>query len=170
MWCVRACALSEKKVRRGDSLLSAKRAAIALLNAHAATAAAAASMAAASSSSNDDNLSVKSSSSSSSSSNRIADFAAAASAAGLDSAPSELVAASAVHARRGSGKGPMLKDEAKTLRQLGLVDGSLLWLGLGPPCLPHEFLIEFVVYSPAGARRVHVALLFIVVNVAGSRG
>lgn len=90
----------------------------------------------------------------------VAAAGAAAAAAGAAGAPPEAPPGAPsslrrwserdVHARRGSSTGPLLKDELKSLRQLGFVDGAVLWLGRGPPCLPHEFLVEFVAYHPAG--------------------
>jgi hypothetical protein len=54
-----------------------------------------------------------------------------------------------VHFKRNGARGPMLKDESKSLKSFGLVEGSLLWLSKGKPCLPNEFMIDFVHYDPA---------------------
>jgi len=54
-----------------------------------------------------------------------------------------------VHLRRGTAKGAMVKDETKSLKAMALVNGSVVWVGHGKPCLPGEFFIDFVRFNPA---------------------
>lgn len=54
--------------------------------------------------------------------------------------------AQSLHLRR-SRKSPQLKDETKTLRQVGVTDADFLYVGHGAPCGSDECLLQIALYS-----------------------
>mmetsp|Transcript_35642 Transcript_35642/g.113983 ORF Transcript_35642/g.113983 Transcript_35642/m.113983 type:complete len:828 (+) Transcript_35642:1059-3542(+) len=56
------------------------------------------------------------------------------------------VEAQSFHLRR-SRKAAQLKDETKTLRQLGLADSGGMFVGKGAPCKPDQSLVQISLYS-----------------------